>query len=66
MYEMRALVLLCAFQTPGKERRRWPWVKAKASSVAVNTQLDAALINSQALGKLINKANKVDQLNREI
>ena len=41
-------------------------MKAKAPSVAVNTQLDAELLNSQALGKLINKANKLDQFNKEI
>jgi hypothetical protein len=41
-------------------------VKAKAFLVAVNKQLDAAPLNSQALGKLINKANKLDQLNIEI
>jgi hypothetical protein len=41
-------------------------VEAKAPSVAVNTQLDAALLNSQALGKLMNKANKLYQLNKEI
>jgi len=41
-------------------------VKAKLFFVAVNTQFKAAPLNSQALGKYINKVNKVDQLNREI
>jgi hypothetical protein len=38
-------------------------VKAKLFFVAVNTQFKAAPLNSQALGKYI---NKVDQLNMEI
>ena len=46
MHEMRALVPLCAFQAPGKERSRCPWVKAEAPSVAINMQLDVALLNS--------------------
>ena len=38
-------------------------MNAEAFSVAANTQLDAAPLNSQALGRLINKVNKLDQLN---
>jgi hypothetical protein len=41
-------------------------VIAKAFLVAVNKQLDAAPLNSQALGKLINWVDKLDQLNIEI
>jgi len=53
---------------PGPREREKPMaLKAKAPSVAVNTQLDAALLNSQAFGKLINKASNLDQLiNKEI
>jgi hypothetical protein len=41
-------------------------VKAKLFFVAVNAQFKAAPLNSQALGKYINKVDQVDQLNREI
>ena len=41
-------------------------MKAKLFFVAVNTQFKAAPLNSKALGKYINKADQVDQLNREI
>ena len=41
-------------------------MKAKLFFVAVNTQFKAAPLNSQALGKYINKVDQVDQLNREI
>jgi hypothetical protein len=41
-------------------------MKTKAFLVVVNTQLDAAPLNSHALGKLINKVIKLDQLNMEI
>jgi hypothetical protein len=66
MHETRALVPLCAFQTPGKEKGRWLWMKAKALSVAVNTQLDAAPLNFQAKGKLINKVDELDHIYMEI
>jgi hypothetical protein len=41
-------------------------VEAKLFFVAVNTQFKAAPLNSKALGKYINKADQVDQLNRDI
>ena len=41
-------------------------MKAKLFFVAVNTQFKAAPLNSQALGKYINKVDQVGQLNREI
>jgi hypothetical protein len=41
-------------------------VKAKAFLVAVNKQLDAAPLNSRALGKVVNEVNELDQLNIEI
>ena len=54
------------FLGPREIARLRAWVKAILFFIAVNTQFKAAPLNSQALGKYINKVDQVDQLNREI